>query len=32
LGLVAPLGIGDFVAIKHLNWNDLDLSPVPYFA
>jgi hypothetical protein len=32
LALVALLGIGDFLVIKHLNWNDLDLSPVPHFA
>jgi hypothetical protein len=26
------LAVGDFLLIKHLNWNDLDWSPVLYFA
>lgn len=28
--LLALLGIGDFLVIKHFNWNDLDWNPVPF--
>lgn len=28
--LLVFFGAGDFLVIKHLNWNDLDWSPVPF--
>ena len=28
--LLVIFGAGDFLVIKHLNWNDLDWSPVPF--